>query len=330
MSYSSFELLDHSRPIVVFGRDGQVGRALQVCLKDFKVPTVFLGRAECDLTSESSIVEVLNRYQPQVIINAAAYTLVDKAESERDFAFAINAEAPRLMAQYIVNVAHGVLVHFSTDYVFADTKKDAYLETDPAGPAKSLSVYGQSKLAGEIAIEKIFNIAFGYQPHKYFDQFSKYFILRSSWMYGDGSNFIRTILHLAAERNQLKVVADQVGVPTSAQWLAETSVLLASRSLNSGIYHAVPEGEVSWHTLAEFVVKTAAMASKEVQIKVEDILPIPSTEYPLAAPRPYNSRLNHQKFKKALEEIAFIGHYPHWQDQVRSYVKNYVKLSFKR
>ena len=126
MSYSSFELLDQSRPIVVFGRDGQVGRALQICLKDLSVPAVFLGRADCDLTSESSIIEVLNRYQPQVIINAAAYTAVDKAEVERDLAFAINAKAPELMARYMANVAHGILVHYSTDYVFADTLQDAY------------------------------------------------------------------------------------------------------------------------------------------------------------------------------------------------------------
>jgi hypothetical protein len=132
MSYSSFELLDHSKPIVVFGRDGQVGRALQVCLKDLKVPVVFLGRSDCDLSNEVSIRNVLNRYQPQVIINAAAYTAVDKAENadQRELAFAINATAPKVMAQYAAGVAHGILVHYSTDYVFADAKKSAYLETD--------------------------------------------------------------------------------------------------------------------------------------------------------------------------------------------------------
>jgi dTDP-4-dehydrorhamnose reductase len=215
MSYSSFELLDHSRPILVFGRDGQVGRALQACLKDLKVPAIFLGRTDCDLMSESSLVEVLNRYQPQVIINAAAYTAVDKAENlgEREIAFAINAKAPAVMAHYIANVTHGILVHYSTDYVFADTKQDAYFETDAFGPVENLNIYGQSKLAGEQAIEEVFNSVRDSGHTSYADKFARYFILRTSWVYGDGSNFIRTMLRLAGERDQLKVVADQVGVP---------------------------------------------------------------------------------------------------------------------
>ena len=159
MFYSYCELLDHSRPIVVFGCDGQVGRALQVYLKDIKVSAVFLGRAECDLTSESSILEVLDCYQPQVIINAAAYTAVDMAEAERDLAFAINAKAPELMARYMANVAHGILVHYSTDYVFADSKQNAYSESDPVGPVEHLNVYGQSKLTGEQAIKEVFDLA---------------------------------------------------------------------------------------------------------------------------------------------------------------------------
>jgi dTDP-4-dehydrorhamnose reductase len=220
MSYSSFELLDHSKPIVVFGRDGQVGRALQVYLKDLKVPVIFLGRSDCDLSSESSITQVLNRYQPQVIINAAAYTAVDKAEdlAERDLVFAINAKAPALMARYIANVSHGILVHYSTDYVFADAKQTAYLESDLTGPVEALCIYGQSKLTGEQAIEEVFGMSHDSGHVSYQDKFSRYFILRTSWVYGDGGNFIRTMLRLAVERDQLKVVADQVGVPTSAQW----------------------------------------------------------------------------------------------------------------
>ena len=181
MSYSSFELLDQTKPIVVFGRDGQVGKALQVCLNDLKVPAVFLGRNDCDLSNESSIREVLNRYQPQVIINAAAYTAVDKAESECELAFAINAKAPAVMAHYMANVAHGILVHYSSDYVFADTKQTAYLERDIAGPAEELSVYGQSKLAGEQVIEEAFNLAHDSGHTDYADKFSRYFILRTSW-----------------------------------------------------------------------------------------------------------------------------------------------------
>jgi dTDP-4-dehydrorhamnose reductase len=331
MSYSSFELLDHSRTILVFGRDGQVGRALQVCLKDLKVPAVFLGRADCDLTSESSLVEVLNRYQPQVIMNAAAYTAVDNAENsgEREIAFAINAKAPAVMARYIANVAHGILVHYSTDYVFADTKQDAYLETDPVGPVEYLNVYGQSKLAGEQAIEEVFNLVHDSGHTSYADKFARYFILRTSWVYGDGGNFIRTMLRLASERDQLKVVADQMGAPTSAQWLAEIGVQMAGSRVESGIYHAVPDGETSWHGLAVFAIETAASCGEGIEVKSENILPIPATDYPVPARRPYNSRLSNAKLKKALSEMAFTGQYPHWREQVEAYVKEYVSNSLK-
>ena len=319
MSFSSFEFLDHSKPIVVFGCDGQIGKALQVSLKDLKTPAVFLGRSDCDLSDESSIAQVLNQYQPQVIINAAAYTAVDQAESEPDLAFAINAKAPELMAYYMANLAHGILVHYSTDYVFADTKTDAYLESDVAGPASQLSVYGQSKLAGEQAIEKVFKSGKG----------SRYFVLRTSWVYGDGDNFIRTMLCLAGERDQLKVVSDQLGAPTSAQWLAEVGIQIAGSRVASGVYHAVPDGETSWHGLAVFAIETAVSAGAGVEVKSENILPIPAVDYPLPARRPYNSRMSNQKLKQALSEMAYTHQYPHWQEQVETYVKNYVSYSLK-
>jgi dTDP-4-dehydrorhamnose reductase len=342
MSYSSFELLDHSKPILVFGRDGQVGRALQVCLKDLKTPVVFLGRSDCDLSNELSIREVLNRYQPQVIINAAAYTAVDKAESadQQELAFAINAMAPKIMAQYAAGVSHGILVHYSTDYVFADAKKTAYLETDKVGPVDQLCVYGQSKLAGELAVKEAFNLNTSSDSSDGLDGFdvseidqqssvSRYFILRTSWVYGEGGNFIRTMLRLAGERDQLKVVADQVGAPTSAQWLAEVGVQMAGSRLESGIYHAVPDGEVSWHGLAVFAIETATIYGEGVEVKFENLLPIPAIDYPLPAARPYNSRLDNQKLKKALSEMAFTGQYPHWRDQVEKYVKQVVEESLK-
>jgi dTDP-4-dehydrorhamnose reductase len=326
MSYLSFELLDNTRPILVFGKDGQVGKALQTCLKDLKVPAVFLGRSDCDLSSGSSITDVLNKYQPQVIINAAAYTAVDKAEdvSQHEFAFAVNSKAPALMARYIVNVSHGILVHYSTDYVFADTKETSYLESDSTGPVDSLCVYGQSKLAGELAIQEAFNLVGDFGHGTYQDKFSRYFILRTSWVYGDGGNFIRTMLRLAAERNQLKVVADQVGVPTSAQWLAEIGVQMAGSRVESGIYHAVPDGETSWHGLAVFAIETAASFGEGIKFISENILPIPATDYPVPAKRPYNSRLSNQKLKQALSSMAFTSPYPHWQEQVENYIKDYV------
>jgi dTDP-4-dehydrorhamnose reductase len=329
MSFSSFELLDHSKPILVFGRDGQVGKALQLCLKNLKTPAIFVGRAECDLANEDAIRQVLNRYQPQVIINAAAYTAVDKAEDDHALAFAINAKAPQVMAHYIANVAHGVLVQYSTDYVFADAKTAAYTETDAVGPVDQLCIYGQSKLAGERAIEEAFNFAYDSGHDKYQDRFSRYFILRTSWVYGDGGNFIRTMLRLAGERDQLKVVTDQVGTPTSAWWLAEVGIQMAGSRVESGIYHAVPDGETSWHGLAVFAIETAATAGEGIGLQSENILPIPATDYPLPAKRPYNSRLSNIKLKKALTEMAFTGQYPHWQEQVESYVKEYVMTALK-
>jgi dTDP-4-dehydrorhamnose reductase len=335
MSFSSFELLDHGKPILVFGRDGQVGRALQAYLKGLNVPVFFLGRSDCDLSNQLSIREVLNRYQPQVIINAAAYTAVDKAESagERELAFAINAMAPKIMAEYAAGMNHGVLVHYSSDYVFSDTKPTAYLETDAAGPLDQLCVYGQSKLAGEKAIEKVFNVTLGANHiidiHKQSNVLRnpKYFILRTSWVYGDGGNFIRTMLRLAGERDQLKVVADQFGVPTSAQWLAEVGIQMAGSRIESGIYHAVPDGEVSWHGLAVFAIETAASYGDYIAVKSENILAIPATDYPVLAVRPYNSRLSNQKLKKALSKMLFTTDYPDWIPQVKEYVKNHVKQS---
>ncbi len=329
MSYSSFDLLDVSRPILVFGKDGQVGRALQSCLKSFKVPVVFLGRDECDLSDESALIVALNQYQPQIIINAAAYTAVDQAEGEPDLAFAINAKAPRLMAQYIAGVSRGVLVHYSTDYVFADTKKAPYLETDSVGPVDQLCVYGQSKLGGEQSIEEVFNLIRDSENLKDTNHLPKYFILRTSWVYGDGSNFIRTILKLASERDSLKVVADQVGVPSSATWLAEIGVQLAGGGVASGIFHTVPDGEVSWHGLAIFAIEAAASYGEGLELKPEDIQAIPAKDYPLSAARPYNSRMNNQKLKKVLSDMAFTGQYPHWREQVDCYVEKIVKESIK-
>jgi dTDP-4-dehydrorhamnose reductase len=284
---------------------------------------------------------ILNLYEPQVIINAAAYTAVDKAESDPELAFAINAKAPAVMAKYITSMAQGVLIHYSTDYVFADTKNSAYLESDVVGPVEKLGIYGQSKLAGEQAIQEAFNTAndLGHESAQQSrtdsreNQLPKYFILRTSWVYGDGGNFIRTMLRLASERNQLKVVVDQMGVPTSAKWLAEVGLQMATfgsqSGVASGIYHAVPDGEVSWHGLAVFAIETAANCGEGIEVKLENILPISADDYPLPAFRPYNSRLDNEKLKKVLTDRRFSGQYPQWQDQVSEYVSQIVKETLK-
>jgi dTDP-4-dehydrorhamnose reductase len=137
------------------------------------------------------------------------------------------------------------------------------------------------------------------------------------------------MLRLAGERDQLKVVADQVGAPTSAGWLAEVGVQMAGSRVESGIYHAVPDGETSWHGLTVFAIETAATAGEGIELKSENILPIPAADYPLPAKRPYNSRLSNVKLKKALSEMAFTDQYPHWQEQVEAYVKEYVTASLR-
>ncbi len=322
MPYSSVELLDNREPILVFGRDGQIGKALQIYLKNVQAPVIFLGRSDCDLLSADSIQEVLNRYQPKIVINAAAYTAVDQAESQADLAFAVNARAPEIMAHYVARQSQGVFIHYSSDYVFSDTKLDAYLETDMPGPMDQLCVYGQSKLAGEEAIAKAFDLS---EPSN--SEMSRYYILRTSWVYGDGYNFIKTMLRLAAERQELKVVMDQWGVPTSASWLAELAVQLVASQAESGIYHCVPDGETSWHALAVYAIELASAASHSLALKPENILPIPSGDYVTAAKRPHNSRLHHVKLKRALAEMAGTSVYPKWQEHVKSYVQECVQSS---
>jgi dTDP-4-dehydrorhamnose reductase len=330
---SLFKTLDKSQPILVFGCDGQIGRALQVFFKDFNLPAFFLGRADCDLSNEAAIIDVLNRYKPQVIINAAAYTAVDKAESMRELAFAINAKAPAVMAQYVSGLDHGIFLHYSTDYVFSDSKQSAYSELDEVGPIEKLGIYGQSKLAGEQEIQEIFNQPLNPEnvcSNKFYqDNASRYYILRTSWVYGEGDNFIRTMLYLASEQDQIKVVADQVGVPSSAEWLARVAVQLADSKVKSGIYHAVPDGETSWYGLARFAIEAAISYCEGIEFELKNILPIPALAYPFQAPRPYNSRLNNSKLKNVLSEIAYSEQYPQWQKQVDAYVKNHIKASQK-
>jgi dTDP-4-dehydrorhamnose reductase len=275
--------------ILVFGKDGQLGKAFKAVFDASKLDELhritYVGRAECDLANSDAIAELLNRIKPDLIINAAAYTAVDKAETEIDLAYAINAKAPEVMAIYAKQ--HGAtFLHYSTDYVFDGSKKAPYVESDARNP---LSIYGKSKAAGEEAIEAAFeesNSSAG-----------QYAIFRASWVYGDGGNFIRTILRLAKERETLKVIADQYGVPTSATWLAEVGMALVLdephqlKPFPCGIYHAVPLGETTWHALACNAVQAATGAGVVLKLRPEAMEAIPATDYPLPAPRPMNSRM---------------------------------------
>lgn len=313
--------------ILVFGKDGQLGKAFKSLFDQFPVEAHFkvnyVGRAECDLGNKSQLLAALDSSNADLIINAAAYTAVDKAEADIEMAYAINAKAPELMARYAKENG-ATFLHYSTDYVFDGSKNGFYLESDARNP---LGIYGKSKAAGEIAIEEVF-------ADTHSGQFA---IFRTSWVYGDGGNFIRTILRLAKERDLLKVIQDQYGVPTSAEWLARISLDLVLDSVfrlkrfPSGIYHAVPEGETNWHGLACFAIQTALDAGVVLKAKLKYVNPIPAVEYPLPAPRPMNSRMDSTKLRLALlgdlskssnsyNESQNVPSFPAWDGMVKEYV----------
>ena len=307
--------------ILIFGKDGQLGKAFQNLLNPLSIQREFniqyVGRAECDLSNLEALYSILNEAKPNLIINASAYTAVDKAEAEVDLAFAVNASAPELMAKYAVQTG-ATLLHYSTDYVFDGNKLCSYVEADERNP---LSVYGKSKAAGEVAIEETFANA----------KQGQYAIFRTSWVYGDGGNFIRTILRLAKEREELKIIHDQYGVPTSADWLARVSLDLVFgadlqlRSFESGVYHVVPDGETTWYGLASVVVQTALDIGVQLKVRTECIKPILAVEYPLPAPRPMNSRMDCSKLRKAIEGLGDMSKLDSFNQPWAIGVENYVK-----
>jgi dTDP-4-dehydrorhamnose reductase len=331
--------------ILVFGKDGQLGKAFKAVFDTSKLGELhritYVGRAECDLANSDAIAALLNQAKPNLIINAAAYTAVDKAETEVDLAYAINAKAPEAMAIYAKR--HGAtFLHYSTDYVFDGSKTAPYVESDVRNP---LSVYGKSKAAGEEAIEKVFSSdqesLTELNDTKLADLRGQYAIFRTSWVYGDGINFIRTILRLAKEREILKVIADQYGVPTNATWLAEVSLALALdghhqlKPFPSGVYHAVPLGEATWYALACYSVQAAINVGAVLKLRPEAIEAIPAVEYPLPATRPMNSRMARGAdalLDKALEKVqegSVIMTKSHlleqsWEPQVADYVQDLV------
>ena len=287
--------------ILVFGKDGQLGKAFKSVFDASEIEKLhritYVDRAKCDLAKSDAITALLYQIKPDLIVNAAAYTAVDKAETEIDLAYAINAKAPEAMAIYAKD--HGAtFLHYSTDYVFDGSKIAPYVESDVRNP---LGIYGKSKAAGEEAIEKVFKSnqegLTELNEIKRAGLKAQYAILRTSWVYGDGGNFIRTILRLAKERETLKIIADQYGVPTSATWLAEVSLALALdehhqlKLFPSGIYHAVPLGQTTWHALACCAVQAAMGVGVVLKLRPEAIEAIPATDYPLPAPRPMNSRM---------------------------------------
>jgi dTDP-4-dehydrorhamnose reductase len=276
------------RKILLTGKNGQVGWELQRTLAPLG-DIVAVGRQEMDLADPDSIRRVIRRIRPSLIINAAAYTAVDRAESESDLAVAVNGVAPGIMAEEAKRL-NAAIIHYSTDYVFDGTGKRPYTENDAPNP---LNVYGRTKLAGEQAIQA------AEVPH---------LILRTSWVYGArGKNFLLTVLNLSKERDELKIVNDQYGVPTWSRMLAEVTSQILAQSFSplcrqtvpiqdvSGIYHAVSAGSTSWHGFAAKILESAAGRALPAAPK---LVPIPTSGYPLPATRPRNSCLSNEKLMR--------------------------------
>lgn len=273
--------------ILLTGATGQIGYELQRSLQGLG-EVVAVDRAHMDLTDLDQIRSVVRAVRPNLIVNPAAYTAVDKAESEPDLARAINVLAPAAMAEE-AKALGAAMVQYSTDYVFDGSKTGAYIETDQPNP---LSVYGRTKLEGELAV------AAAGIPH---------LILRTSWVYGmRGKNFLLTMLRLAAEREELRVVNDQYGAPTWSRTVADTTSLVLARSReagwwerNSGIYHLTSGGATTWFAFASAIMENADLPCR--------VSPISSAEYQMPAQRPSNSLLNCDKLTQQMSAL------PEWR-----------------
>jgi dTDP-4-dehydrorhamnose reductase len=283
--------------ILIFGRAGQVAWELRrklACLGE----VVSLGSREADLARPEAIRQAIRAHAPTVIVNAAAYTAVDKAESEPELAYAINATAPEVMADEAKRL-NALLVHYSTDYVYNGAKLGAWVETDAPGP---LNAYGRSKLAGDEAIE----IAGG-----------DFLILRTSWVYGArGKNFLLTMRRLGREKPELKIVDDQTGSPTSSEAIAQATAAILAQVLapagqglagRSGVYHLTSAGQTTWFGFAKAILSSPGATSPTGP----KLIPIPSSEYPMPATRPANSVLSCERLA-----TVFGVHMPRWEESL--------------
>ena len=286
--------------ILLLGKGGQVGWELQRSLSVLGQVTAldFDSTEHCgDFSNPAGLADTVRALRPDIIVNAAAHTAVDKAESEPDFARTLNATAPGVLAQEAARLG-AWLVHYSTDYVFDGSGTRPWVETDAPAP---LSVYGRTKLEGEQRIQQ---------------SGCKHLILRTSWVYAArGGNFAKTMLRLAQERERLTVIDDQWGAPTGADLLADVTAH-AIRHLqqcpqDAGLYHCVAAGETNWHLYAKYVLAQAQKAQAAIELKATEVAPVPTSAFPTPARRPHNSRLNTQKL-----QATFGFTLPHWQQGV--------------
>jgi len=289
-----------SKSILLIGSNGQIGQELQQILPSYG-NIISVARPTVDLTQPDTLRNVIRLKQPQIIINAAAYTAVEKAESEPELASAINAIAPLIIAQESQKLG-ACLIHLSTDYVFDGNGYKPYQETDATNP---LSVYGKTKLAGEEAIR---------------ETCAHHLILRTAWVYGNfgKSNFVKTMLRLGAERQEIRVVADQIGSPTWAKDIATVIAQMISQLTPeiNGIYHYTNSGVASWYDFAVAIFEEAQELG--FPLKVERIIPITTAEYPTSARRPAYSVLACEKIS------AVVGTYsPHWRQRLRQMLRDF-------
>lgn len=294
--------------LLVTGANGQVGFELARSLAPLG-RVIALDRGHCDLADIGQLRGVIRHFAPDVIVNAAAYTAVDKAEIDSDLAFAINGTAPGVLAEE-ASALGALLVHYSTDYVFDGTKDDAYTETDTPAP---ISAYGRSKLAGETAV---------------LHGEASALVLRTSWVFGShGNNFARTMLRLGCDRDRLRVVADQFGAPTPAALVADVTAHIVARhwifgspsAFPGGIYHLTASGATSWHAYALEVLRLAAALGVTLKVDPARVEPIGTDDYPLPARRPANSRLATAKLSR-----TFGIHLPAWQDGLHAVMPELV------
>lgn len=282
--------------ILLFGRNGQVGWELNRAL----IPLgeiIALGREDADFSNPESLRNIVRENKPDVIVNAVAYTAVDKAEEDEALAYLINAKSPGVLAEEAIKIK-ALLVHYSTDYVFDGTKKSPYTEEDEAEP---INAYGRTKLAGEAVIQS---------------SGCDYLIFRTSWVYTSrGSNFLLTVLKLAKERDELNIVADQTGSPTSARLIAEVTALSLHQSIqeklsgvfSSELFHLTSAHAASWYDFAKEIIESVNQ-KKNIELKIKYLKPIPTSEYPTPAKRPNNSLLSGRKLQEWLNVKM-----PHWK-----------------